>query len=113
MFSSLLLGRAPCFIQRQTNFTTCKIRVETQQESGLKCSITEVYSTVSKTLWRQRGCYVIWNDQRFTSLQQKGWTNVKTRGIYWSPPGHDCACAARRRRYTTENTQSYQCGGGV
>src|SRR5260370_34796412 len=50
---------------------------ETQQESGLKCSITEVYSTVSKSLWRQRGCYVTWNGQRFTSLQQKGWTNVQ------------------------------------
>jgi len=45
----------------------CKIRVETQQESGLKSSITEVYSTVSKTLWRQRGCYVTWNGQPFTT----------------------------------------------
>ena len=44
----------------------CKIREETQQESGLKGSITEVYATVSNRLWRQRGCYVIWNDQRFT-----------------------------------------------
>src|SRR6266852_6629827 len=32
---------------------------ETQQESGLKCSITEVYSTVSNVLWRQEGCYAI------------------------------------------------------
>ena len=44
----------------------CKIREETQQESSLKCSITEVHSTVSNELWRQRGCYDIWNDQRFT-----------------------------------------------
>src|SRR6266704_454457 len=55
----------------------CKIREGTQQECGLKSSITEVYSTVSKTLWRQRGCYVTWNGQPFTSLQQKGWTNVQ------------------------------------
>jgi len=45
----------------------CKIRRETQQKSGLKCSITEVYSTVSHELWRQRGCYGIWNGQRFTT----------------------------------------------
>ena len=43
---------------------TCKIREETQQESGLKSSITEVCSTVSNELWRQKGCYVIWNVQR-------------------------------------------------
>jgi len=48
-------------------FFSCKIREETQQESGLKCSITEVYSTVSHELWRQRGCYVIWNGQPFTT----------------------------------------------
>ncbi len=46
---------------------SCKIREETQQESGLKSGITEVCSTVSNVLWRQRGCYVIWNDQRFTT----------------------------------------------
>jgi hypothetical protein len=45
----------------------CKIREGTQQESGLKYSIIEVYSTVTKTLWRQRGCSVIWNDQRCTT----------------------------------------------
>ncbi len=44
----------------------CKIREGTQQESGLKYSITEVYSTVSKLLWRQRGCSVTWNGHPFT-----------------------------------------------
>src|SRR6266567_4052778 len=41
--------------------------LETQQESGLKCGITEVCSTVSTVLWRQRGCYGIWNGQPFTT----------------------------------------------
>jgi YaaC-like protein len=45
----------------------CKIREETQQESGLKSSITEVYSTVLNSLWRQRGCYATWNGQPFTT----------------------------------------------
>ena len=54
------------YIQGNKVRQRCKIREETQQESGLKCSITEVYSTVSNILWRQRGCYDIWNDQRFT-----------------------------------------------
>jgi hypothetical protein len=44
----------------------CKIREETQQESGFKSSITEVYSTVLNSLWRQRGCYVPWNGQPCT-----------------------------------------------
>jgi hypothetical protein len=39
-------------------------------------------------------------------LKQKGWTNVKTRRIYGSPPGHDRAGAARRGRQATENAQS-------
>jgi hypothetical protein len=30
-----------------------------------------------KIVWRQRGCYVTWNGQPFTCLQQKGWTNVQ------------------------------------
>jgi hypothetical protein len=52
---------------RRKMLNECKIREETQQESGLKTSITEVYSTVLNSLWRQRGCYVIWNGQPFTT----------------------------------------------
>src|SRR6266436_2993818 len=62
----ILISQMWQHIPRLQSDTECKIREETQQESGLKCSITEVYSTVSTVLWRQRGCYVIWNDQRFT-----------------------------------------------
>jgi hypothetical protein len=46
-------------------------------------------------------------------LKQKGWTNVKTRRIYRSPPGHGCAGAARRRREAAENPQPEERGGDV
>ncbi len=45
---------------------SCKIRMGNKQGDGLKSGITEVSSTVSKQLWRQRGCSDIWNDQPFT-----------------------------------------------
>jgi TnpA family transposase len=65
----IAFGRQGRFHDRgyEAQLNRCKIQEETQQESGLKSSITEVYSTVSKTLWRQRGCYVIWNGQPFTT----------------------------------------------
>jgi len=44
----------------------CKIRIRSKQGGGLKSGINEVSSTVSKQLWRQRGCSDIWNDQPFT-----------------------------------------------
>jgi hypothetical protein len=44
----------------------CKIREEDRHCSGLKSGINEVSSTVSNELWRQKGCYVTWNGQRFT-----------------------------------------------
>src|SRR5438105_11932498 len=44
----------------------CKIRVGNKQGYGLKSGINEVSSTVSKYLWRQRGCSDTWNDQPFT-----------------------------------------------
>ena len=47
------------------------------RETGLKRSITDVSSTVSNQLWRSKGRCTLWNDQRFTSLQHKGWTNVQ------------------------------------
>jgi transposase len=62
-----LMGLHRDTVRRYLTASSCKIRVETQQESGLKYSITEVYSTVSQTLWRQRGCYVTWNGQPFTT----------------------------------------------
>ncbi len=46
--------------------TRCKIRLGNKPGGGLKCGINEVSSTVSKELWRQRGCSDIWNDQPFT-----------------------------------------------
>lgn len=45
----------------------CKIRVGNKQGYGLKSGINEVSSTVSKELWRQRGCSDTWNDQPFTT----------------------------------------------
>ncbi len=47
--------------------TNCKIRLRLQYGCGLKSGINEVSSTVSKNLWRQRGCYDTWNDQPFTT----------------------------------------------
>jgi hypothetical protein len=44
----------------------CKIRIGKKQGGGLKSGINEVSSTVSKELWRQRGCSATWNDQPFT-----------------------------------------------
>ena len=44
----------------------CKIRIGNKQGGGLKSGSNEVSSTVSKELWRQRGCSDIWNDQPFT-----------------------------------------------
>src|SRR6266568_2197276 len=54
------LGKAPC------EGTRCKIRIGNKEGGGLKSGINEVSSTVSKPLWRQRGCSDIWNDQPFT-----------------------------------------------
>src|SRR6266566_9510718 len=54
-------------LARQAERTACKIRLGIQHGSGLKSGINEVYSTVSKQLWRQRGCYVTWNGQPFTT----------------------------------------------
>ena len=44
----------------------CKIRIGNKLGGGLKSGSNEVSSTVSNTLWRQRGCSDIWNDQPFT-----------------------------------------------
>lgn len=41
----------------------CKLRDRKQQQTGVKNSMPVVSSTVSKTLWRSKGCCIIWNDQ--------------------------------------------------